>query len=594
MNSYSKSSILKGYKEFLSQNNFFSDDSMNVSNTELNNLNETNNNNLENNSNINSSEITDTNIIISLKNESISHNSIEPSFSNKLNLSSKIYQSEKSKIINNYKLICKSCNNFPQISFNKNNTLNLVCDCKTVENMEYNYFIDNYIFKSIENQNESKIIIENYCFCEVHYKPYTYYCEDCTKTYNKICGRNLCDDCIKEKNLHSGHIVKFFDNNMFYCIQKITQFIKIQNQKKLLNNSENENSYDYFNEKFENFLTILKMILISSKNYFSFNIYKTINTTKNYLDKIKIVNENTFNNKTNENIIFNKSRTQLVNIKEKREFIYIKNVKYHEKIKSIEIIKNNIYDISILNKTNLINLEILSLADNNIRDISPIKNINAPNLKKLNLSTNKITDKYIYVINDMNFPNITFINLARNYLHDYNIFKCFGKYKYLETLYIGTNNFENNYIDNNKIIYEMQYIKEISISKGVFSNITIKLISNFNLINLEDLHLSGNNLCSLDFVKYLNCKNLQLFCAYSNNIKDYYPLIRFINLSDINLQNNPIKDISKLKEFVEKLRELNKFDLSDTLIEKNKENLEIIKNIRKTRLNKGKDIKIKY
>mgnify|MGYP006916223732 FL=1 len=129
MNSHSKSSILKEYKEFLSQNNFYNDDSMNNSNqinNEINNLNETNN--LENNSNTNSYEITDTNNKISLKNESISHNSIEPSFPNKLNLSSKIYQSEKSKIINNYKLKCKSCNNFPHISFNKNNTLNLECD----------------------------------------------------------------------------------------------------------------------------------------------------------------------------------------------------------------------------------------------------------------------------------------------------------------------------------------------------------------------------------------------------------------------------------------------------------------------------------
>ena len=296
---------------------------------------------------------------------------------------------------------------------------------------------------------------------------------------------------------------------------------------------KSEHSVTYYIDSSEHYRIDEDYVKSGGDDYY---LIRVSSNDKSYIFDV----ENTFNKQTNEYIIFHESRTQLVNIKEKREFIYIKNVKYHDKIKSIEIIKNNIYDISILVKANLINLEILSLADNNIRDISPIKDINAPNLKKLNLSTNKITDKYIYVINDMNFPNITFINLARNYLHDYNIFKCFGKYKYLETLYIGTNSFGNNYIDNNNIIYEMKFIKEISISKGVFSNITIKLISNFNLINLEDLHLSGNNLCSLDFVKYLNCKNLQLFCAYSNNIKDYYPLIKFVNLTDINLQNNPI------------------------------------------------------
>ena len=524
--------------------------------------------------------------------ESISYNSIGFSYSNKTNksnLSNKFYQEEKSKIKNNYRILCKNCYNFTYIIFNENITLNILCNCKKIENMEYNYFIHNYIVKNlVKNENESKIIVDNYCFCEIHYKPYQYFCEDCSKSYNKICGRNLCDDCIRDKNLHTNHKIFSFDNNMYDKVHSIALFVKNHSQKKILNSSHNEKLYKYFKGKFEEFLTILKMILISSQNYFCYNIYKTIISTKNYLDNIKCENSNSNKNKI---IIFSSEQMQkhLVNIKEKNEFIYIKDYKYHEKIKSIEIIKNNFYDISIFNNTNFINLETLSLSDNNITDISPLKNMKAPYLKNLNLSTNKIDDENTYVINNMDFPNLTFINLARNYFHNYNIFKCFKKFKNLETLYIGTNKFHIFDINDK---YDMQSFKEISLSKGVFSDVSINIISNFNFQNLEELHISGNNLSSLDFVNNLNCSNLTIFCAYSNNFKFFWPLIKFSNLSIIYLQNNPINDISMLNKFVLKLKKLSMFELSETLIDKNDENLEIINNIKKTILDDGRDIKI--
>jgi len=524
--------------------------------------------------------------------ESTSYNSIcsiNFSNSNKSNISSKFYQIEKSKLKNNYRIICKNCNNFTQIVFNENITLNILCDCKKIENMEYNYFIHNYIVKNlINNGNESKIIVDNYCLCEIHYKPYNYFCEDCSKNYNKICGRNLCDDCIREKNLHSNHKIFSFDNNMLDNIQNITKFIKRHNQKKVLNDSEDEKLYKYFGSKFEEFLTILKMILISSQNYFCYKVYKTIILTKNFLDNIKC--ENTNINK-NEIIIFSSERIQkhLINIKEKNEFIYIKNDKYHNRIKSIEIIKKNFNNINILNNTNLINLETLSLPDNNITDLTPLKNISAQNLKNLNLSTNKLTDENIPIINSMDFPNLIFINFARNYFHNFNIFKCFKKFKRLDTLYIGTNKFD---IFNENDIYDMQNFKELSLSKGVFSDINIKIISNFNFQNLVELHVSGNNLNSLAFLYNLNCSNLTIFCGYSNNFKDFWPLIKFSKLSIIYLQNNPINDISKLDKFVLKLKKLSMIELSETLIDKNDENLEIIKNIKQSGLDEGRDIKI--
>ena len=101
-----------------------------------------------------------------------------------------------------YKIICKNCNNFPMISFSDNYTLNLLCDCKSKKNIDFVFFIKNYI---IIGDIKSKIFIENYCFCGTHAKYYTYICQSCTKNFNKISGMNLCEDCIKNNSSHSHH-----------------------------------------------------------------------------------------------------------------------------------------------------------------------------------------------------------------------------------------------------------------------------------------------------------------------------------------------------------------------------------------------------
>ena len=71
-------------------------------------------------------------------------------------------------------------------------------------------------------------------------------------------------------------------------------------------------------------------------------------------------------------------------IRHKREF---KDLKENDKIISINIIKNNFYDLKILNDCNPNNfqsLEILRLQENNIDDIKVLSEINFPNLKELN------------------------------------------------------------------------------------------------------------------------------------------------------------------------------------------------------------------
>lgn len=360
---------------------------------------------------------------------------------------------------------------------------------------------------------------------------------------------NLCDDCVSKKNLHSQHNLNFYDFVMFKNIQNIALFVNDKIYVKYF--QEGKQKYDYSKAKQQNFLIILMAILICTDKYFCKNIQTTINSIKDFIDK------KPENKPENDNA---KSMEKSINIKNKNEFSSLKNSLI--KINSIEIIKNNFYDISVLKNINFTYLITLSLSDNNIVDISPLKNMNAPNLKDLILSTNKITDEYINVIDDMNFPNLTFINLCRNYFHDYNLFKYFKKFKYLKALYTGYNKFEKNDNNNGNIKYEMQNLTKLGCNSGVFSNITIKLISNFNFINLKELYLSGNKLNSLDFVEDLKCEKLEKFWAFSNNFQDFWPLIKFTYLIEINLKRNFIRDIAKIEEFVDKLKQLKEFNLS--------------------------------
>jgi Leucine-rich repeat (LRR) protein len=456
-----------------------------------------------------------------------------------------------------YKIICKNCNNFPRISFNNDYTLNLLCDCKSKKNIDFDFFIKNYIIKddiNLESQIKSKIFIENYCFCDTHAKYYTYICETCTKNFNKISGMNLCEDCIKNNSSHSHHDTIYRnDKNIYSKINKIVEFIK--NQKEIIQSSD---------DNCKKFLCIIQLILICYKYYFCYNIYQTLNLMHDF---ITIEEINRINN--NENSIKQK---ELINVKEKREIICLYDKKYHEKIKSIEIIKCNFYNINILADSNFLNLEVLSLSNDNIINIKPLLSMKAPNLKKLNLSSNKITDDYIDIIKDLNFPELNFLSLSRNYFHKYKIFNCFKNHEKLSTLYLGSNKFEDIINNNNIIQYDLSTIKVLGLSQGVFSNNTIKLISTIKLDNLEDIYIYGNNLNSLSFVENIECPKLKLFYAQSNNIKDFWPLKKFNNLNKINLNNNPIKStISELIKFLKNFEKLQQLKLANTKIEGDKE-----------------------
>ena len=184
------------------------------------------------------------------------------------------------------------------------------------------------------------------------------------------------------------------------------------------------------NNNYKKFISILQVILICYEYYFCYNIHKTIYSIYEFIININ-KNDKVINN--NQSSIYDKTEiNELINIKEKSEFNFLYDNKYHKRIQSIEIIKCNLNDISILQKANLIKLELLTLSNNNIVSIDPLLTMNTPCLRALNLSSNKITADYIYVFKSMNFPNLNFLSLARNFIHNHNIFTYFEKYENLQ------------------------------------------------------------------------------------------------------------------------------------------------------------------
>ena len=239
----------------------------------------------------------------------------------------------------------------------------------------------------------------------------------------------------------------------------------------------------------------------------------------------------------------------------------------------------------------------LSLSNNHITNIKPLTTINAPLLSWINLSINFINDESLYVIEKIinKFDKLNFLDLNDNKIKNPDIFSFFEGKKNLTKFYIGRNLFEinqekknekinnnkNNNIQNKIKKYKMHYIKEIQLGKGAFNDTTIKIISSFVFLNLVIIELNENGLHSLNFVEDLECDNLEQFLARDNNITDYKPLKKFNKLKMIDLNNNPIKNIDDLKEFVKAFSNLEKFYLEKTEINTN--NTEIGQKIKKIR-----------
>ena len=336
-------------------------------------------------------------------------------------------------------------------------------------------------------------------------------------------------------------------------------------------------------------LLIAKFILIYFENYKCYNTYKNIeNLVKFTSEEEKKVKNQEYSGKVVET-------KKYIKIRHLRDLKYIieNNVDQINNIESIIIQSQNFYDLKIFEtKKSFDSLQVLDLKNNNISDISALSSKAFPRLISLSFSINRLSDDSLKKIHNLceGIKSLQDLILSRNNFTKYELLKGWNKYKNLKKLYIGINRIHPDYknMKDDSELFDFSNIEELGLTKGIFSEESIGLISKFKLDNVKILYLSGNNLSSLKFINNLNCENLEDIWLEGNNFTDFYCLNKFKKLRIINLTANQIEDISKLENFLKELTDMekiilyqNKFDLNITrnydCIEKAKE----IKNSKK-------------
>ena len=432
-------------------------------------------------------------------------------------------------------ILCQNCGKSPKISFNSLKLININCECQIYENENIEKFYE-YFFTFTNN----KIKFENFT-CQNHLnKKFRYFCEDC--------NFDICKDCIAKDGKHKTHTyVSLLD-----CKK---QFEVIKEFK------ENE----YFSE-------IMDLLKMAYEEYPNSNLYETINNAFSFISQKKYNN-----NDLNNDILIEAKRMLKIRISSQ----ILENKNNINEIIEIQIIRQNFHNLNELCQFEFPNLKLLNLSENNIDDISPLKNLISPNLEGLVLLKNKINDKNIKYIKDFQFQKLKTLNFFNNNFTNYQIFDEIKVFKNLTLLYIGSNRFQEDisHININTIKYNFYNLKTLGVTKGVFTNNTIELLTYFKFPKLTTLYLSGNNLNSLSFVKNIDCPELKEIWLKDNDLKDFEELLKFKKLEIFNLENNLIKSLEKIEPFL-KMGKLKKVYISENKIEL-KKNKKLIGRIKK-------------
>lgn len=394
-------------------------------------------------------------------------------------ISLKCDKENNTKNLNNKKIICKRCKYFPKVYLNDDlYSINLICDCREYDNMETDYFMENYVIEKEEdnfNNYSKKIKLDSYCSCDKHLgKKYAYYCIPCDE--------NLCNECYTEIDRHSKHkVINYKGNELINKINEINKKLE----------SDNKNI-------FENFSETIREILEVYDNYPSYSGSICINNIHNYLMK-NISNDDKYR--------IHKQMKEYYRVKLEKEIKQLLEQQKEAIIRTIRINKKNFYCLDILSNINFKSLRQLELSNNNIEDLTPLLYSKFPVLDSLNLSCNKINDENANKIFKFDMPNLSFLNLYQNDLTKFDFFKGIHIFKKLKILYVGFNQFDEEISDiDENTVYDCSTIEIIGFTKGMFSDKSIDLISKFHFENLNTLYLRNNNLTSLSFLDKMKCK----------------------------------------------------------------------------------------
>ena len=341
---------------------------------------------------------------------------------------------------------------------------------------------------------------------------------------NILCSLNS----LRKENQNTNEEEKDFNNIINLCNSKI-----------------NNDKLNLFNEYFNsNFWVNENEDKLSLNNLLNFN--KKYNTTYNlYQKEIKyIINDST-------------TKEQL------KEFSLIK-FNFLNKLKLVFQNKDSLNELGILNiiaSSINNNILFLDLSFNKIQNINELINIHLPNLLKLNLNDNQITD--INILSKLTYFNLEEIDLSNNKISD---ISCFSEvpFKKLKILIL-----DSNLILNLEVFKKVPFLETIEKLSLINNQITdIKVFRDIKFKKLKEFDISNNSLNDINQINslFMNSKNSELEIISLNDIKlyDISKIIKnesFINLKEIDLGNNKIKDISALSNSI--FRNLVLLNLSD-------------------------------
>lgn len=224
-----------------------------------------------------------------------------------------------------------------------------------------------------EQKKSHEIIIdiqeEDLCKCIKHKKEFVQYCDDCRF--------DLCIDCLNmESDVYSNTSIinKKHENHTKILLEKIKeQFEELDKLIEVTMNNEK-----VFKANASNLTIILKIIKCFMNNYEKYkcyNLYKSIENAKKFLEKIN-------NNELNMQY-FQEDYNNKLKIASEEELS--SQIFFSSKMYSIDIQYKEKMDMSIFYNRDFGKLEELILVGNKIKDISSLSPNGFPQLKILNL-----------------------------------------------------------------------------------------------------------------------------------------------------------------------------------------------------------------
>ena len=472
----------------------------------------------------------------------------------------------------------------------KNNLkgINTINNTDLKENEETN---DNMSSTYNEIDLEEKKVNENYidikegdlCKCIRHNKNgFLKYCVDC--------NIDLCSECLDmESDVYSNTDVKNKKHENHTKIPLGEMEDKFKEIDELMDKTiKNEKIVQ--NKKFNSGIisNIIKCCMNNYKKYKCYNLYKSIENIKLFLEKI---NDNKSDMETFEIEYKNHLR---ISSEEK----LLEHIDFSYKMSSINIQymfkeeeekkKRKKMDMSIFYKRDFGQLEELTLVGNGIKDISSLLTNNFPKLKILNLAVNYLDSSIIPILRKLYLPELTDLNLYKNKITNVEIFDLIKGFKKLKLFYIGENKFKN---DGGNTFYEFpESLEEFGLT-GNFEGEDINFVKRLGIGNLKIFYISRNKITNLKSLQNINFLQLGEFWAISNYITDIKEIMNINNkksLWKINLKQNEISNFQELFNIIDYFPNLEILNLTGSGIEeKEAEEME-----RKIKEKREKDLNI--